>query len=272
VQPQHDSREVILAFFDVLGFADRVANGEAPALFSKYRLLAERLRHLSSTAYSHWLPRAPEFIDGETGKFDVEGLARRLRSGIPVEWVPAATIGDVGDITTLHFSDTIMFWAKNSVARSGEFIDIAIDFFCQALEMEIPLRGAITIGDLIHDQDNMIVIGKALVEAAEAESAQAWCGIGFGPSMRGRTIIAPDDRVLSFAAHIKPGREADVLTTSIDWTWHWRTRHPDLDLADVAATFGNHPYWSPTLDFARLSAASDHQGHLPIFDLGEIGA
>jgi hypothetical protein len=133
--------------------------------------------------------------------------------------------------------------------------------------MEIPLRGAIVVGDLLHDKDHTIVIGGALVEAAKAESAQAWCGVGLGPSLRGRTIIVPDDRVLSFGGHIKLGREGDVMTTALDWTWHWRARHPDLSLESVAAAFGNHPYWLPTLAFARSSEVSDHLGHLPIFDL-----
>jgi hypothetical protein len=266
VQPEAKQQEVILAFFDVLGFANRVANGGAPALYRKYRLLVERLRRLRSTTYSQWLPRAPEFIDG-AGRFDVGGLAEKLKSGRPVEWVPAATIVSGDDMSTLHFSDTIMLWSKDSLLTNGEFIDMAIDFFCQALRMEIPLRGAIAVGDLIHDEDRSIVIGGALVEAAKAESAQAWCGIGLGPSLRGRTIIAPNDRVLSFSGHIKAGREADVLTTSLDWTWHWRTRHPELSLDSVAAVFGNHPYWHTTLEFARISEARDHLGHLPIFDL-----
>lgn len=255
-------RQVVLAFFDVLGFADRVANGEAALLHEKYRVLAERLSHLRSTTYSHWLPRVlSQYSD------DVPGLVETLAAKPPVEWVPAATIGQVDDLLSLHFSDTMMFWSDDSSLTNGEFVDIAIDFFCRALEEGIPLRGALAVGDLIVDEEHSIVIGGALVEAARAESAQAWCGIGLGPSLKGRTILVPDDRVLRFSGHIKPGREDDVLTTALDWTWHWRTRNPRLGLASIAETFGSHAYWQHTLDFEELSKASGHSGHLPIFDL-----
>ncbi len=257
-----DSRNVVLAFFDVLGFADRVANGEAPILYEKYRSLEEDLARVCTTSYSCWVPRDYQEFCNNT-----EGFVASLRGRQPIEWVPAARIGKPGDFVSLHFSDTMLFWSDDCVVSNGEFFDIAIDFFCRALEIGVPLRGAIATGELLYDKERSIVIGGALVEAAKAESAQAWCGIGLAPSLKGKTIVTPDDRVLRFSAHVKPGREDHVLSTVIDWTWHWRNRNPEVPLFSVAEKFGRHPYWTPTLELEQMSREAGHLGALPIHDL-----
>lgn len=257
-----EPRKVILAFFDVLEFADRVAAGQVLELYETYRQLEQSLGTVRAPSYSCWLPREfPDYCN------DVAGLLRMLRSGHPVEWVPGAHIRGDDDLTSLHFSDTLMFWSDDDPIRNGEFVDRVIDFFCRALEMGVPLRGAVTRGDLIFDHERSIVIGPALVEAARAESAQAWCGVGLGPSFRGQLVVAPNDRTLAFEQHIKPGSDGEVLPVAVDWTWHWRTRNRTVGLESIAGSFDNHRYWEPTLAFDARSRAAGDRGHMPIFDL-----
>lgn len=264
MRTETEPQRVLLAFFDVLGFSDRVANGEAPALYRTYVDLAKRLSLLRTTTYSQWLPRA-----NPGDPLDLDSLLASLQSGQPIEWVPAARIrnSETDGLSTLHFSDTLIFWSVDDPLHHGEFIDVVIDFFCHALASGLPLRGALAAGDLIYDTDNSIIIGGALVEAAKAESAQAWCGVGLGPSFRGRKLLAPNDRVLSFAKHVKAGRDGDVLAMAVDWTWHWRNKNATTSLQSIADRFGDHPYWQTTLEFERLSVASRHDGSFPIFDL-----
>lgn len=264
MRTETEPQRVLLAFFDVLGFSDRVANGEAPALYRTYVGLAERLNLLRMTTYSQWLPRL-----NPDHPVNLDSLLASLRGGQPIEWVPGARIRDseTDGLSALHFSDTLVFWSDDSPLYHGGFIDVVIDFFCHALESGLPLRGALAAGDLIYDRDNSIIMGGALVEAAKAESAQAWCGVGLGPSLKGRALLVPNDRVLSFSKHVKTGRDNDVLSTAIDWTWHWRNRNAATSLKSIADRFGDHPYWQTTLEFDRLSVASGHDGSLPIFDL-----
>lgn len=249
----------------MLGFSDRIARGDTLSLYENYCDLADSLARLRTATYGSWVPR--QLADDPV---DIPGLLQNLADGKPVQWVPGAQLRENDELDSLHFSDTLMFWSDDGTLSNGDFIDRIIDFFCQALEMGLPLRGAIARGDLIHDPQRSIVIGPVLVEAAKAESAQAWCGLGLGPSFKGQVIAAPDDRTLAFKGHIKPGRESEVLPVAVDWTWHWRARNPKLDIESLAARFGNHRYWEPTIEFARRSRAAGDRGYMPIFDL-EIG-
>ena len=65
----------------------------------------------------------------------------------------------------------------------GGFLEKCSIVFCEALKRGIPLRGTISVGASIMDEENHIFLGKPLAEAAKAEPHQKWLGITIGKSI-----------------------------------------------------------------------------------------
>jgi len=80
------------------------------------------------------------------------------------------------------YSDTILFYSADVTNKSEADIDyifhetlIACDLLFMAADKSMfPLRGAMTVGELI-DRDN-VVISKEIIEAYHMEKKQNWCG------------------------------------------------------------------------------------------------
>lgn len=243
-----------LALFDVLGFSDRLAAMGLPRIYAIYRELADLLDGMKEPgAFGFWVPTD---FDG-----NVEAQYEKAARGEGSRWAPAASVN--GNPGVAYFSDTIMLWMPYDPVRCGAFVDLSIHFFCRALNLGMPLRGALAIGDLHMDPSRGIFLGRPIIEGARAEAAQSWCGYSLGPSFRRYPCIVPADRFRDYTDHIKPGREEAVLPIGVDWTWHWRDTFPATSLASLAAAFRrkpDDPYWTATLSFAEASAAAKPTG------------
>ena len=62
------------------------------------------------------------------------------------------------------------------------FLQICIEFFCEAIKAGIPLRGCISTGMATMNQHDSIYFGRPLVEAARGEAAQSCIGMAVGRS------------------------------------------------------------------------------------------
>lgn len=65
----------------------------------------------------------------------------------------------------------------------GVFLEKCSIVFCEALKRGISLRGTISVGTSIMDEEKHIVLGKPLAEVAKAEPHQRWLGIAIGKSI-----------------------------------------------------------------------------------------
>jgi hypothetical protein len=243
-----------LAFFDVLGFSDRLAEVGLAGIIDVYEELAVLLEGMKEPgAFSFWVPAD---FDG-----NVEAQYDKAARGEGSRWAPAASVDSNPGVA--YFSDTILLWMPYDPVRCGAFVDLSINFFCIALSLGVPLRGALSIGDLYMDGARGVFLGAPIVEAARAESAQAWCGYSLGPSFKRYPCLVPEDRFRDSTAHIKAGQEEAVLPIGIDWTFHWRSLFRDRTIASVADTFRrspDDPYWAATMAFADASEADPPTG------------
>src|ERR1700723_1943459 len=156
-----------LAFFDVLGFSERLAGVGLVGIIDVYRELTDLLDGMKEPGtFSFWVPTD---FDG-----DVEAQYHKAARGEGSQWAPAASVDSNPGVA--YFSDTILLWMRYDPVRCGAFVDLSIHFFCRALSLGVPLRGALSIGDLYMDASRGVFLGAPIVEAARAESAQAWCG------------------------------------------------------------------------------------------------
>lgn len=250
----------VLAFFDVLGFTDRVRILGLKRIADIYREFVSLLDQVKEpNAISFWVPAD---FDG-----NVNAQVEKARRGESTRWAPVGASTDRGGIA--YFSDTVLMWLPYTPAHGGAAIDLAIDLFCRSMALGLPLRGALSIGDLYMDPQQGIYLGEPIIEAAQAEASQGWCGIGLGPSFKEYPCLVPSDRFLEYEQQIKAGKEDYVLSTALDWTWHWRDRF-EPPLEDIAASFrrcSSDPYWAHALAFAK---ASRHRGStgLKIYGFG----
>lgn len=221
------SEPKILLFLDVLGFSN------------VYRRLGH---HAMLALYERLLT----FVDSQEG-------------GLAVVDLPDGTVA-VGHFHAEHayFSDTILFWRRFGEIDLRLMTELAAETVCQALEIGLPVRGSIAIGEGIFDNSRRRYIGETLIEAAAAEKAQAWIGVSFGHSIYqsnfGRCLYP--HTILPYKSHVKPDADRAVSGVVVDWPRRWReSRSKNLRavLMDLNADGAPGEYYTNTARFLRFS-------------------
>ena len=164
----------------------------------------------------------------------------------------------VGYLATEHayFSDTVLIWSRFDDFRYPAFCSLCATFVCEALNLDMPLLGAISVGEAVLDKGTGTYVGAAVVEAADVEKAQMWLGVSFAPSAAKRIQGFDPRLVLPYARHRKQGAERPVEGAVLDWPRHWRENHrEDLisTLRRLQQSVGAHPYIEAAVEFADYS-------------------
>ena len=170
-------KEIIMAFFDIMGSSQRIASGQLEAVYNFYDYMAKLC-----------------------AKEDVPLATRAI---LPEE--KGTEIVCLYPMKHAFFSDTFILWVEDDSffePRFGGFYEWCIRIFIEATKRGIPLRGAISRGQAIMDDENKIYLGEPLVEAAKLESMQSWLGITLGLSCR---MVQPSEVfcLLPYHKHLK---------------------------------------------------------------------
>jgi hypothetical protein len=221
----------VIALFDVLGFESRLKSIGLRRMFAAYTSLTE--------------------------------VANQNKSGLIID---AAPVGDgtsipfAGGIVVQQdfFSDTFIFWVNYDPTRFRTFCRILNQFFCRLLQLGVPVRGGISVGELIMDKSKRTYLGEPLVEAARVEKAQQWVGMSLGPSFTRPPFGDHFDlqRVIFYTAHRKPGYSEYIPGLVLDWPRYWRSnigRSPLIDLRRLDADPQYSLYYQRTFDFIEYS-------------------
>jgi hypothetical protein len=156
-----------VALFDVLGFEERLRSSDIRSLVTAYKQLTEVLERFDGERFV--LDGAMP-LDGPLPLFHTDGT---VQTGTAVYSL---------DVKHAYFSDTLLLWADFDPIRIRPFCGLCADFFCEALHLGMPVRGAISVGDAYMSISEKTFIGYPLAEAARVEKAQKWIGMSFGPS------------------------------------------------------------------------------------------
>jgi hypothetical protein len=226
----------VLAFFDVLGFKAKLADLGAEGILGLYRTLFEQTVD-DTVSENRWDLRPEQFADGT--------------SCAVMRWLP---------IRSAFFSDTLILWSPLHPAFFDGFLDRVMTFFCQALEIGVPLRGAVAAGQAILHKQTNIFIGEPLVEAASLETGQEWTGIVCGPSFRevSKQVLLRADQFLVYDAPMKAGKGDQASGIVLDWPRRWRDRtSEDIEevlsrLRDASPTSSRQKY-DEAIAFTRYS-------------------
>jgi len=191
-----------------------------------------------------------DYVDSQDGGLSI----------IPVPNGDGTVSPAVGWLVTEHcrFSDTILIWSHYDQLRLWDFSDMCSELICQSLELGFAVRGAITVGEAMLDNQSSTYLGSPLIEAARVEKAQKWIGASFGPSFNRNPYNSnlPLKNVLAYRQHTKEGYESFVPGLVLDWPRKWReTRNRDLSavLKALPRNESHELYYRITNEFIDFS-------------------
>jgi hypothetical protein len=228
----------IFAMFDVLGFSAWVKASGLPRVLDAYHQL---IQDAVMRPYK----------EGSLTAFQIrEGMLLAL----------------VGPPNFAYFSDTILLWCPLVPQKVSDFVERSSDLICRALEMGIPLRGALTVGDAVLDSDSGFFIGEPIIEAANLEKGQNWMGVTLGKSAIWSGFLAQihGTSIIEYQPPMKPDLADYSSPIVIDWPRRWRDKHghcPSSRLRELNTDPRFAHCWTNTIEFAEHSLGK-HDWHL----------
>ncbi len=248
-----------IALFDILGFEQRLAIFGLREMLARYEVLIETVNYrkeqvqrvfsdMGMTESPHWTSDGDIFLFTKThGAYASDSILLWASRTWPEAQSASA------DEFERSVDNTADGW-KYQPIPCDNFLDVCNDLMCRGLEIGLPLRGAVAIGDAALIPDRNIFLGQPIVEAARLESGQKFIGTSFCKSAM--TQLVPERYVLRFEGGIKETHLAQWGGTVLDWPRHWRksrkldVRHAIAEL-NVDAKFSS--YYENTLKLVAHS-------------------
>lgn len=138
------------------------------------------------------------------------------------------------------------------------FLQVCMEFFCEAVKAGIPLRGCISTGMATMNKHQSIFLGKPLVEAARGEPAQNAIDVAFGRSFNNYHPVY-NRYFIPYLGNIKDNdKKSEFLSPMmLDWPQFWRNHHEYKDIAVCIAKMNTNPafsgYYENAIKFAAFS-------------------
>ena len=218
----------MIAFFDVLGFKDRVRKKGLQEVYAEYEQLIQMVVTKNGSLCIGRAIRGDGYYSPAVGWLAVDHA---------------------------YFSDTVLLWSKFDQFRYPAFCSLSACLICEALSSGMPLRGAVSVGQAVLNKTTNVFLGPAIVEASDVEKAQSWIGVSFAPSAA-KQLQGFDPRlVLPYARHRKDGTAHLVEGAVLDWPRYWRKNLPK-DIITTLHSLDPHPYIENTINFVRFSEAN----------------
>lgn len=231
-----NEKSIVLGFFDILGTSEKIKCGCYNKVYDFYLCMVDLCSEKQIPISFSKLP----------GHFDSEA---NILLNFPIKHA--------------FFSDTFIVWMEYErllgMSLMG-FYEKCMDIFVEAIKRGIPLRGAISRGTAIMDEDKKLYLGKPIVEAARAEGAQNWMGIALTHSCQ-EASVSEAWMLLPYTEHIKESyirKSKDLLFTNcvLDWPKYWRNTH-DEDIISLIEKMNDNPlfssYYDNAIQFVRYS-------------------
>ena len=227
----------LLALFDVLGFSNRLKDLELARMHELYKsLIGVALEpYAAKDQWTRMLARL-------SGDLYSPGMF----------WLP---------IRYAYFSDTLLLWVPYQPEFVQPFLDRVLNVFCEALRLELPLRGAVAAGTAVLHKKSNTFLGAPLVEASKLEAVQQWLGAACGVSVRSEVMRIPfsPQQVMLYEAPVKKPKEPEnsalLSGLVLDWPRRWRDLHgvSARDAVTKLRATGFEVYYDTALEFIQYS-------------------
>lgn len=159
LQQSGGTRYYYIGCIDILGATQMIEEGRVEDLLRTLRWLQRQIAH--ATRYYNDVSR-----NHEEDNFDDGG------------WEPS-----FNSISYTMFQDTVFLFAEpgwfNPLLSFGTLTNVLSYILTRALTAGVPIRGAITAGDVCMDESTSSLFGRGVLQAVECERKQEWAGIAF---------------------------------------------------------------------------------------------
>lgn len=247
----NNEKQILIAYFDILGTSQLLNTGELHKVYDYYSDMIK----LCNDSYIPIAICNPLFNKRE--------LLSNL-NGVMTDLSDFDTPYHIINYDLRHafFSDTFLLWIEmDSFLRPliGGFLEKCGIVFGEALKRGIPLRGVISVGTSIMDEENHIFLGKPLAEAAKAEPHQRWLGIAIGKSVVDsieRFHPMDMEYLLPFCNHLKYDSDPLLSDFVLDWFAYWN-KNENIDVNEMIESMNTKKefdnYYENTLLYVMAS-------------------
>ena len=258
-----------IALFDILGFEGRLAARGLTSIADAYEVLISdveaRNRHMAKLFGPIGFAEAPYWTsDGDV--FIFNKIFGAFASDSILLWAHRTwpDVRDKKQEDLVRLANNPADGWKAHPIPCDNFLDTCNEVMCQGLEVGLPLRGAIAMGEAILDENRRVFLGQPIVDAARMEKAQRFVGASLCSSFTSQTI--PKRFTLPFNEHLKDSPPAMWSGLTLDWPRHWRnTRHDDakerVAALDIQPNYSR--YYTTTLRLIDASNALGTQHESP---------
>ncbi len=144
-------------------------------------------------------------------------------------------------------------WAYHPIPLD-RFFEICCEVVSMGIQLGLPLRGAISTGEAIMDQEKGIFLGQPMIDTARMEKNQKIIGIAMCESLLLQKI--PSRFKIAQVSHLKNPQKSSYGGYMLDWPRHWRkTRNHDI--GTMISGMNSNPafseYYSNTLETIQKS-------------------
>lgn len=230
------ARPYAVGIFDVLGFKRKFEKLGLEEITARYRALIDivvkRDEHLA----------------------DMKTFFPNLKEG--PYWCAGGEIVAMTRVHAAYASDTFLVWANytwtdlhkytedelEKLSKDSNhdwlfqpipcdaFLETCNELMCRSLQVGLPLRGALAVGNAILDKERSIFLGQPIIDANLLEHDQKFIGAGMCSSFVSQTV--PKRFALSFSQQMKDPSVRGAGGLILDWPRHWRNTRP-FDLKKI---------------------------------------
>lgn len=226
-----------LCFFDVLGFEAKFNELGLSCMLGKYEQLvgivngrnASTERVFGPMGFSegaYWVSDGDAFIFSRLyGACASDSILVWMHADFPCNRYPEA-LGLTPEERSKRAADPAHGWAYHTVPCDN-LMDLSNEIVCRGIEIGLPLRGALAMGEGVFNLDHGVFMGAPLIEAVRMESAQQFIGASCMESFMHQVV--PERYTVPMRSHLKPEPVENYSGLVLDWPRHWRvTRKESL--------------------------------------------
>lgn len=220
------ARPYAVALFDVLGFKNLFARLGLKEITARYAALAGIV------------------FEQDEKLATMKEMFPQIKEG--PYWCADRKIAVMSTVHAAFASDTFLVWANHTWTALHEypeedlsrlagdpshdwlfkpipcdaFLKVCNELMCRSLQVGLPLRGAMAVGDAILDRETNLLLGQPIIDASLLEHDQCFIGVGMCESFVKQQI--PKRYCVQFSEQIKADSSASFSGSILDWPRHWR--------------------------------------------------
>ena len=215
----------VVCFIDVLGFELRFEALGLRGMLERYVQLVQIVNdrnaqterwfgEMNFTEGAYWVANADVFISARIyGAYASDLILLFAHADFPENRYPQ-TLTLSPQQREAKALDPATGWMYHAIPCDS-FLEVCNEVLCYGIELGLPLRGALSMGEAVLHLDRGIYLGNPLIETARLEHSQLCIGASFAKSFMSQTV--PKRYQLPFRSHFKANVPETYAGAVLDW-------------------------------------------------------